>query len=90
MMNLTRDELSAIAQAIQSAWNAGSIREPQAALFLLSGSDKLRQEWERLGEPRVHPQDHGVGLPLLYVETSFGIKYVEKPIGKRVAKLVAK
>tara|TARA_R110000824_G_scaffold73637_2_gene187489 strand:- start:3628 stop:3819 length:192 start_codon:yes stop_codon:yes gene_type:complete len=56
MMNLTRDELSAIAQAIQSAWNAGSIREPQAALFLLSGSDKLRQEWERLGEPRVHEE----------------------------------
>jgi len=56
-MNLTRDELSAIAQAINSAWNAGSIREPQSALFLLSGSDKLRQEWERLGEPKVHNEE---------------------------------
>lgn len=47
-MNLTKEELSAIAQAIQAAWNAGSVRDPQGAVFLLSGSEKLRMEWERL------------------------------------------
>tara|TARA_Y100000310_G_scaffold107285_1_gene105747 strand:- start:451 stop:660 length:210 start_codon:yes stop_codon:yes gene_type:complete len=49
-MNLTRDELSSIAQAIQAAWNAGSVRDPQGAMFLLTGSEKLRREWERLNE----------------------------------------
>lgn len=51
-MNLTRDELAALASAIQSAWQAGSIRDPQTALFVLSGSEKLRREWERLSGPK--------------------------------------
>lgn len=50
-MNLTKEELSAIAQAIQAAWNAGSVRDPQGAMFLLSGSEKLRIEWERMVGP---------------------------------------
>jgi len=47
MVDCTKEELHAIAHAINLAWEQGGIRNPQLAYHLLSGSDKIHQEWQR-------------------------------------------
>ena len=44
---LTKEELHAIAHTISFAWEQGAIRNPQLGFHLLSGSDKIHQEWQR-------------------------------------------
>tara|TARA_Y100000593_G_scaffold7203_2_gene13513 strand:- start:3 stop:206 length:204 start_codon:yes stop_codon:yes gene_type:complete len=48
MIDCTKEELNAVAHAINLAWEQGGIRSPQLAYHLLTGSEKIHQEWERL------------------------------------------
>ena len=56
---LTKEELNAIAHAISFAWEQGAIRNPQLGFHLLTGSEKIHQEWQKMMN-----QDNGRIMPV--------------------------
>ena len=58
MLDLSREELNAIGTSIQHAWQNGEIKDPKLAYHLLTGSEKLHQEWARSD-----PANGGAAMP---------------------------
>ena len=62
-IHLTAEELQATAQAINAAWESGSIRGPELAFHLLRAANELKGEFDRLqksqGTPETAPESEG-------------------------------
>ena len=47
-VNLNKEELQAVAECVQTAWQNGAVKPPTFAHHLLTASQKLGNEFERL------------------------------------------
>ena len=48
MVNLSKEELQAVAECIQTAWQNGVVKSPVFAHHLISASQKLGQEFDAM------------------------------------------
>ena len=48
MVNLNKEELQAVAECIQTAWQNGVVKSPVFAHHLISASQKLGQEFDAM------------------------------------------